>query len=152
MHFADIDPTTVYEQRQREIRSWGFNCSCAACILPPQTRAESDDSIRLILQYTAALEDWSTGSQGTPEMGEALVVLYRKEGLFCHIADGYRFAAHAYSAVRDRYNTMRMANNAMGYGLQAWSDMGARMQDALHLMTDPTTHWTWNQRPERLRG
>lgn len=79
-------------------------------------------------------------------MGEALVELYEKENLFCHIADGYRLAAHAYSAVRDKYNALRMANKAFGYGLQAWRDMGPRMKDILDLMVDPEAHWTWNQR------
>lgn len=79
-------------------------------------------------------------------MGESLVELYQKESLFCHIADGYRLAAHAYSAVRDRYNALRMANKAMGYGLQAWRDMGPRMKDILDLMVEPETHWTWNKR------
>lgn len=79
-------------------------------------------------------------------MAEALVELYQKESLFCHIADGYHLAAHAYSAVRDRYNALRMANNAMGYGLQAWMDMGARMMDVLQLLVDTEAHWTWNQR------
>ncbi|KAF4504299.1 hypothetical protein G6O67_008466 [Ophiocordyceps sinensis] len=144
-----IDPTATYQERRGEIQFWGFNCSCSACELPRQARDESDKTMGLIRQYTDELKDWSNRSRATPDMAEALMELYRRESLYCRMADGYRLAAHAYSAVRDRYNALRMANDAMGYGLQTWMDMGARMMDVLLLLADAEAHWTWNQRRDR---
>ncbi|KAK5988286.1 SET domain-containing 5-like protein [Cladobotryum mycophilum] len=142
-----IDPVATYAERQEEIRNWGFNCSCFACMLPVEAREISDDRIRLIHHYTKELEDWSSESCGTPDMAETLIDMYQDEGLFSNIADGYKLAAHSYSAVRDKYNALRTANNAMGYGLQTWKFMGIRMRDVLELMMDPEAHWSWNHRP-----
>jgi hypothetical protein len=100
----------------------------------------------LIRKYTKELEDWSNRSRASPEMAESLVELYRKEGLFSDIAEGFRLATHTFSAVKDRYNAMRMAHSAVGYGLQTWRDMGIRMKDTLQFMMDPEAHWTWGKR------
>ncbi|GIK06676.1 SET domain-containing protein 5 [Aspergillus viridinutans] len=142
-----IDPTVTHKERQEAISFWGFNCSCHTCTMSPEAIEQSDERIQRINRYKKLLNDWSTPqNNATPEMARTLVDLYTKENLWCHIADGYRLAAHAYNAVRDRGNALRMANLAFGYGLQAWRYMGRKMIDMLDLMTSPEEHWTWGQR------
>lgn len=143
---ADFNPVETSEERQRAVEPWGFRCSCTACALPPEARDASDAIIRLIHQYTEDLRDWSDQSRGTPSMAEALIELYHKEGLFCTIADGYRLAAYAYSAVRDKHNSLKLAHEALGYGLQTWDDASSKRMDVLQLMLEPESHWTWNRR------
>jgi hypothetical protein len=136
----------TFKERQEMIQFWGFNCSCSACTLPAEAILASDERVRLINQYTSSLENWSAENNATPEMAKKLIELYKEEKLFCIIADGYKLAAYAYNAVRDRYNALRMANFAINYGLQSWRYMGGKMIDALQLLTSPEDHWTWGQR------
>ncbi|KAJ5497288.1 hypothetical protein N7463_009275 [Penicillium fimorum] len=141
----------TYKKRQLAIQTWGFNCSCATCMLSPGDRLLSDDRIQQIKHYTRELTDWSNRSRAVPEIAEALVKLYQEENLFYYLGDGFRLAAHTYSSVCDRYQTLRMASNALVYGLQVWDDMGSKVRDVLELMAGPEKHWTWAQRSEEGR-
>ncbi|OJJ07802.1 hypothetical protein ASPVEDRAFT_47009 [Aspergillus versicolor CBS 583.65] len=143
-----IDTRTTYAKRHAAIQSWGFTCSCAACTLPPGDRFLSDDRIQQIKHYTAELKDWSNRSQAAPEIAEALIRLYQEEQIFYYIGDAYRLAAHTYSGVRDGYHALRMASNALVYGLQAWDDMGSSMRDVLELLENLEKHWSWGKRLE----
>ncbi|GAB0138347.1 hypothetical protein EsDP_00006583 [Epichloe bromicola] len=141
-----IEPIATYEERRQIIQTWGFNCSCSACELPEAERRDSDRSIGLIREYTRELQDWTDQSRGTPGLAERLVRLYREERLYTDVADAFQLAAWAYGAVRDRYNALRMASCAVGYGLTAWREMGIRINDTLLFMMDPEAHWTWGKR------
>lgn len=141
----DTNTRETYAKRHTAIQSWGFTCSCAACTLSPGDRFLSDDRIQQMKQYTAELRDWSNKSRVAPEIAEALIRLYREEQLFYYLGDAYRLAAHTYNGVRDRYQALRMASNALVHGLQVWDDMGFNVRDVLALLEDPEKHWTWGK-------
>ncbi|KAL4811625.1 hypothetical protein BDW67DRAFT_190101 [Aspergillus spinulosporus] len=133
----------VYEDRQSATRNWGFSCSCTACMLSLEDRLLSDERVRQIQDYIGQLMTWSNGRRAGPAMAETLVQLCQEENLTYFQGDAYRLAAHSYSGVRQRYQALRMANQALVYGRSVWGEASEKARDMLDLMANPEKHWTW---------
>ena len=108
-----------YEDRQRTLSGWNFNCTCSLCTASPKERARSDKRryrLRDILQ-----ELTSPYSGGTKKLGKMLKEtqdLVKKEEMSFLIGNFYAGFAWAYLASRD-------LKNARKYGLLA-EEMGER--------------------------
>ncbi|KID84732.1 lysine methyltransferase [Metarhizium guizhouense ARSEF 977] len=116
---AYISPVQSRAERLDALRaSWGFECSCSACSLPPELTALSDRRVAetdRLLERLRGDGDGDGGEDDTkqkPQVAEALVSLFRQERLWADAHEGWVLAARAYCAAGNYWDTLRHAHLA----------------------------------------
>lgn len=144
-----LDSLGARSVRQSRARaSWGFSCSCAQCSLPEREAAESDARLVSIDAIEKRIMDLTSKST-TPAMIEQLVSLYRQERINHKTADVYTMAALNYNTWGDADEAMRYANLSIEQGRLEHGPHAADTAAMQAILANPTTHWSWNQRPRR---
>ncbi|KAJ4318803.1 hypothetical protein N0V94_004227 [Neodidymelliopsis sp. IMI 364377] len=140
---AYTSPMDMVAARQERLASgFHFACRCARC-----TEGERSDAVLArINALQAQLNDWSSTSQASPNMAEALLKLYVEEGLEGFLDVPYGFAALAYNSVGRTEEAKTWAAKAKsavlikdGTGAEAlrtWDD----------LTRDAEAHWSYRRR------
>ena len=90
-----------------------------------------------------------TSKSTTPAMVEQLVSLYRQERIDHKTADVYTMAALNYNSWGDADAAMRYANLSIEQGQLEHGPHAADAAAMRAILANPTTHWSWNQRPRR---
>lgn len=144
-----LDSFSARSVRQSRARaSWGFSCSCAQCSLPEGEAAESDARLVSIETMEQRIMDLTSKST-TPAMLEQLLALYRQERIDHKTADVYTMAALNYNTWGDANESIRYANLSIEQGRLERGPHGADTAAMQAILANPTTHWSWNQRPRR---
>lgn len=112
-----ISPAQSRAERLEALRaSWGFECSCSACSLPPELTALSDRRVaeteRLLERLRGEHGDGEDEQKQKPQVAEALVSLFRQERLWADAHEGWVLAARAYCAAGNYWDTLRHAHLA----------------------------------------
>lgn len=141
-------------RRARTKQNWGFECSCAQCMLPEALRNASDHRLWQIYEVENSLFlDKGTVKGKREKEGavmdklELLLSLYQQEKLLdSHGAVAYKIAALNYNGLRREALTTKYALLALEAFIieDGAGSHGAR--DILALLEEPKKHWSWGKR------
>lgn len=114
--------------------------------MPTSISDASDHRIFEIAEIVEQLEDWSSASHATPEMGEYLVSLYKQERMWGPLAEAYTYAAIEYNAVGKEWKARELAALAVQAGLLYGGPYDEDVNHMQRLLQDPQSHWSWKLR------
>lgn len=92
------------------------------------------------------LNDWSPESEGSPQVAENLLQLYRDEGLEGFMDVAYGFTALAYSAAGDAAGALEYAKKAKEAVLMKDGLWSPNLQIWEEMLADLKGHWSWRRR------
>ncbi|TQV90370.1 phosphotransferase enzyme family protein [Cordyceps javanica] len=138
-----IDPHMQREDRMRTLfDTWGFNCSCSTCSLAAQLSRASDARLDEIEEI---LEDFDEDEEiMSSTMALTLISLYEQERLYGPLAEAYRFAATAFCAEGDVWNTVKYANLAIEIGMLENGFDSENLESLRRLSDDPEEQPCWS--------
>ncbi|KAL0934342.1 uncharacterized protein CTRU02_211141 [Colletotrichum truncatum] len=93
----------IYEDRQKTLKDWGFNCTCSLCSSSSDIVAASDGRRERIQQILSALDNPVFRSSTTliGELADEVDVILEKEGLTAQRGDFYDILARVYIDMGD---------------------------------------------------
>lgn len=141
-------------RRARTKKNWGFECSCAQCMLPSALRNASDHRLWRIYEVENTLfleKDTKKGKRekegDVMDKVELLLSLYQQEKLLdSHGAVAYKTAALNYNAIRREALTTKYALLALEAFIIEDGAGSHGAQDILALLDEPKKHWSWGKR------
>lgn len=141
-------------RRARTKKNWGFECSCAQCMLPEALRNASDHRLWRIydVENSLFLDERTVKGKREKEGAvmdkvELLLSLYQQEKLLdSHGAVVYKTAALNYNAIRREASATKYALLALEAFIieDGAGSHGAR--EVLALLDEPDKHWSWGKR------
>lgn len=135
----------ITSHRQQKLEeTWGFTCSCAACVAADHINLASDQRIRQIRALTSELKHGQV--HANPDMAELLVSLYTQERLSLVIGEPYRLAAIEWNGIGRTWKAVRYARLAIEAGLNSFGPMHNSVLDMEQLVLNPLEHWSWMKR------
>lgn len=141
-------------RRARTKQNWGFECTCAQCMLPEALRNASDHRLWRIyeVENSLLLDEQTVKGKREKESAvvdkvELLLSLYQQERLVdSHGALAYKTAALNYNSIRREALATKYALLALEAFIieDGAGSHGAR--DVLALLGEPDKHWSWGKR------
>lgn len=148
-----IDPVQKRQKRKQRLkRTWGFECSCAACTAGETAGAASDDRVGQMLELVSELRDETRESRASPQMAELVVGLYELERLWGQVYEVYALAAVEWNGVGDAWTATKWARRAVEFGIWSVGGGDEDVRDMERLATDPWGHWSWMRRTKTRMG
>lgn len=141
-----IHTEQIKENRQRQTKQWGFECTCSLCSASSAVTRASDQRITQILGILEQLDDTDLEGETAISMVELLMSLYKHEGLDAPIASAYSNAAIEYNGVGKSWIAIKYAHLAIDSVLLyegLHSELGTEMG---LLLEDPKSHCSWGYR------
>ncbi|EXF78954.1 hypothetical protein CFIO01_10021 [Colletotrichum fioriniae PJ7] len=104
-----------YQDRQKALQEWGFNCTCSLCSSPPEVLAISDAYRRRLSEILSELEDPAlAGSQSlVAELIDELEDVMAKEGLTAQAGEFYGIVAGVYRSMGEMELSKKYAELAV---------------------------------------
>ncbi|KAI0007284.1 SET domain-containing protein [Xylariaceae sp. FL0662B] len=141
-------------ERQKLLRHWGFNCTCAQCSGSAAAIAASDARITEIGVLERALESTNETTDAvavTPDTGARLVELYEAERLDVYVGEAYTRAALNYALFGDEVKAQQYARVA-AEAMEREFGPGSGDARAMRVLAEnPRAHWTWGKRRRSSR-
>ncbi|KAG6027952.1 hypothetical protein E4U41_000812 [Claviceps citrina] len=136
-----IDSSRPREARMAQLRStWGFNCSCSQCSLPPELARVSD---RRLDQIHDLMVRVSSGIVASPAAADRLVSLFHQERLHAPVAEAYSIAALS-ACFEGRYTeTLHWATLALEATLLDSGPQSPNVGDLAQMADRPDEHDCW---------
>lgn len=144
-----IDVIQSHKSRNRDLRNWGFKCSCSACAAEKSAVQASDLRIKQILSLTKELGNYGPDSRASPQMAELLISLLEQEKLYEEMVKAYRYAAIEWNSVGEAWTAVKYAHLAIEFGFFA---TGPGFDDMIDLAEDPWNHFSWMSRTKIRDG
>ncbi|KAK5631124.1 hypothetical protein RRF57_006839 [Xylaria bambusicola] len=149
LSIAYIDPVLPQSERQKRLKSWGFECSCERCSVNATQVAESDGNVAEIHRLWKQLDNYSASSSATPAMAERLIALYRQEGLESRIQEAYYRAAVEWIGLGEAEKAAQHATLCIEYGTLFLGPGRPFIEKMKQLLDGPTDHPQWMFRSNR---
>lgn len=131
------------DTRQQHLEhGFHFRCMCSRCT----DHKRSDATLQQIQNMQKTLNDWSPSSNGSPEVAEELLEVYRQEGLEGFMDVPYGFAALAYNAIGDVEKAKEYARSAEELILLKDGEWVPNLQIWKDLSRNPEGHWSFERR------
>ncbi|KAF3769345.1 histone-lysine N-methyltransferase activity protein [Cryphonectria parasitica EP155] len=145
-------------RRARTKQNWGFECTCAQCMLPSALVNASDHRLWRIYEVETALrldmtvetvdhQKSSDQSMGDLDAVELLISLYEQERLLeSHGSSTYQVAALYYNAHGRRELAIKYALLALEAGIVEDGARSRNVEELVSLLENPESHWSWGRR------
>ncbi|OAA40633.1 lysine methyltransferase [Metarhizium rileyi] len=150
-----INPVQEREHRNDNLlATWGFNCSCSVCRLPPHLSRRSDERVEDIARLQAEYElvDEGEWMGYPPQKAEALISLLEEEGIRTNIGNAYLYAAFTHCAHGNYWETVRHANTALDWISLSDGADDARLDSLREMTRTPDEEACWKSRTESRQG
>lgn len=114
---------------------------------------ESDRRVRLIRKLRRRLKGEETDKEKMErtKMAELLVSLYKLEGLWEMVYEGYAIAAREYTRVGEAWMAMKWASWAVEFGTMVLGEDDEEFREMKKLARDPWGHRSWGSKKNSER-
>ncbi|PSR82278.1 hypothetical protein BD289DRAFT_371465 [Coniella lustricola] len=132
-------------RRARTHRNWGFECTCAQCMLPETLANASDHRLWRIHEVETTL--WPGEARvDRLDAVELLLSLYEQEHLLqSHGSPAYRISALSFNSSGRKEMAIKYALLALEAGIVEGGAQSAAVQEMLSLLDQPEAHWSWQR-------
>ncbi|KAK1829335.1 hypothetical protein QBC39DRAFT_311182 [Podospora conica] len=125
----------VSSERKKNLKGWGFTCTCDLCTAPADEIAASDERREKIAALKQqAIEAFQAGKvYMSLKLTREILPLLPEENMFQEMSDQYENMARIYYVMRDRKNAAKWARKSLGVLVEMGYLKGVREEDVVNM-------------------